>query len=378
MTSSASPPSAPPVCSPAAVDARSRRGAQMRRTGPDDGLPVVCLGGGTARGAPGPLELRLPLAHRAARAARTPAVAFHEVRYRTSSWKRLEPCIEDARAAVDAVSDPAGRPTLLVGLLDGRRRGRSASPTTPSVAGVVGLAPWIPSRLDVGRPARAGGSPCCTARSTASRFGFPGVSPRSSRAGVRARARGRRGGELPAHPRRGSTPIAFPLPFGLLAPAPARRRRGCAWWTREVARFQAEEERLSRAARQALRRSAPSRPTPGRAAPGRGSSTSSRPPDGGPGRGSPIPGRRGGCCASPRRRSAGPRSSCCGSRRWSRRGGGRSVWQTELTLHVMWWNRKMRTSPPHTRPVRPPSQRRVDRVARSANGIASVSTTHSM
>src|SRR5215216_2179211 len=30
-------------------------------------------------------------------------------------------------------------------------------------------------------------------------------------------------------------------------------------------------------------------------------------------------------------------------------------WQTELTLHVMWCTRKIRTSPPHSRPVAAPA-----------------------
>ena len=302
-----------------------------------------------------------------------PALAFHEVRYRVKSWKHLDCASRTPRAALDAVADrrAAGAAARL---LDGRRgldRGRRAP------VGERRWSAWRPGsrRASTWAACAAGASPSSRARSTARLPGIPGVSPRSSRAGFeRVHDAGGRG-RLPAHPRR--RPPHRPARRGeRLVPAPR-----AATWARlvggELARFQAEEGGLT-AARCAMRAApAPSRPTPGPGAPAPGWSTSSRPPDAGPGRGSPSPGRRGGCCASPRRRWAAPRASCCGSRRRSRTRGVPNVWQTELTLQVMWWNRKIRTSPPHTMPVRPP-RRSGPRRSRRRTGCASVRTTQSM
>ena len=163
-------------------------GAAMRRTGPADGLPVVCVNGGTGRVQPGDWSGSLEwLVQRLA--PDFPAIAFHEVRYRVKSWKRLDLCIEDARAALDEVEDPGGRHTLMIGVSMGGAVSIGCA-DHPSVAAVVGLAPWIPPAMEVGtlvgkrltviHGSLDGGLP-----------GIPGVSPRSSRAGVeRAAAAG--------------------------------------------------------------------------------------------------------------------------------------------------------------------------------------------
>lgn len=156
-------------------------GAAMRRTGPRDGLPVVCVNGGTGRLAPGDWSASLEwLVDELA--PRFPALAFHEVRYRVKSWKRLDMCIDDARAALDAVQDSGGRRTLMLGFSMGGAVSIGAA-DHPSVGAVVGLAPWIPPRMDIRTLAGKrlavihgsldGGLP-----------GIPGVSPRSSREGV--------------------------------------------------------------------------------------------------------------------------------------------------------------------------------------------------
>jgi dienelactone hydrolase len=212
-------------------------GAELRASGPAGGLPVLCLGGGTAAERPGRwnsgyrwLIERLGPRH--------PEATFHELRYRVRSWKHLGPCIEDARAALDAVADPAGRRTLVIGYSMGGAVAVSAA-DHPTVAAVVGLAPWIPRQVDV---RRLEGRRLAVLHGTldSGRWGLPGVSPESSRDGVeRARAAGV---EATYELIRGGThAIAFPAPFGLLLPAP---RAGA--WLRgvdaQVARFQAEEE----------------------------------------------------------------------------------------------------------------------------------------
>ena len=119
----------------------------MRRTGPRDGIPVVCVNGGTGRLAPGDWSGSLEWLV-GALSPRFPALAFHEVRYRVKSWKALDECIEDAWAALDAVRDPDGRNTLMIGFSMGGAVSIGCA-GHPSVSGVVGLAPWIPPRIDV-------------------------------------------------------------------------------------------------------------------------------------------------------------------------------------------------------------------------------------
>lgn len=211
-------------------------GAAMRRTGPPDGIPVVCVNGGTGRITVGDWSASLEwIVGRLA--PRFPRLAFHEVRYRVKSWKRLDACIEDARSALDAVRDPEGRHTLMIGFSMGGAVSIGAA-AHPSVRAVVGLAPWILPAMDVGTLAGRrlavihgsldGGLP-----------GIPGVSPRSSRAGVE-RAAGA-GVETSYSLIRGAVhPIAVRWRGGRPLPLPRAHA-----WARlvagELARFQAEE-----------------------------------------------------------------------------------------------------------------------------------------
>jgi hypothetical protein len=211
-------------------------GAAMRRTGPKDGIPVVCVNGGTGRVVPGDWSASLEwLVQRLA--PRFPALAFHEVRYRVKSWKRLDLCIEDALSALDVVRDPGGRHTLMIGFSMGGAVSIGAA-RHPSVSAVVGLAPWIPPAMDVGTLAGRrlavihgsldGGLP-----------GIPGVSPGSSRAGVERVAA--TGVETGYSLIRGAVhPIAVRWRGGRPLPLP---RAGA--WARlvaaELTRFQAEE-----------------------------------------------------------------------------------------------------------------------------------------
>ncbi len=159
-------------------------------------------------------------------AARLPGLSFVEVRYRVKSWKLLDGCIEDARAAIDAAD--AGRIVLLGFSMGGAVAARAAA--APGVEGVIGLAPWFPDRLDLSALA---GKRLDVLHGSLDRYfpGVPGVSPAHSRAGFeRALAAGAEGsyamipGALHA--------IALRAPSGRPAPLPRARA-----WSRSVARL---------------------------------------------------------------------------------------------------------------------------------------------
>lgn len=119
-------------------------------------------------------------------APRFPHLAFGEVRYRVKSWRRLEWCVEDARAAIDALG--AAR-TLLLGFSMGGAVSVAAAGEA-SVEEVVGLAPWLPDRLPL-EPLRGRRLRVLHGALDLSLPGIPGVSARSSRRGFeRARALG--------------------------------------------------------------------------------------------------------------------------------------------------------------------------------------------
>ncbi len=151
-------------------------------------------------------------------ARRFPRVAFAEVRYRVKSWKQLDRCIEDARAAVGAMAAPR---TLLLGYSMGGAVS-IATAGEPSVERVIGLAPWIPDRLGLEtlRDKRLD-----VLHGSLDRWlpGIPGVSPASSRRGFdRVRALGVEGtyGLIP-----GAVHAVAVRPGGALVPLP----RAHAW-----------------------------------------------------------------------------------------------------------------------------------------------------
>ncbi len=83
----------------------------MRVTGPADRLAVVCVNGGQASEVEGTWSASLEWLVRQL-APQFPELGFAEVRYRIKSWKRLDSCVADARAAVEATAAPR---TLLLG-----------------------------------------------------------------------------------------------------------------------------------------------------------------------------------------------------------------------------------------------------------------------
>lgn len=160
-------------------------GAEVRVTGPTSRCAVVCMNGGQAREVEGTWSASIEWLVRRL-STRLPEIAFAEVRYRVKSWKRLESCFDDARAAVREVGAPR---TLLLGFSMGGAVSIGIA-DEPGVEGVIGLAPWIPDQLDV---SRLHGKRLSVFHGALDRWlpGIPGVSAGHSRKGFeRARARG--------------------------------------------------------------------------------------------------------------------------------------------------------------------------------------------
>ena len=157
----------------------------MRVTGPAGTCAVVCVNGGQHREVEGTWSASVEWLV-GQLAPRLPGLAFAEVRYRVKSWKRLESCVEDVRAAVYEVG--AQRVALLGFSMGGAVSIAVAS--EPRVAEVVGLAPWIPDELDV---SSLRGKRLTVVHGSLDRWlpGIPGVSSSHSRKGFdRARERG--------------------------------------------------------------------------------------------------------------------------------------------------------------------------------------------
>jgi pimeloyl-ACP methyl ester carboxylesterase len=193
---------------------RLRSGAELRITGPAGAAAaVVCVNGGQGSEVEGTWSASLEwLARRLA--PRFPSLAFGEVRYRIKSWKRLDWCVDDARAAIDALG---AQRTLMLGFSMGGAVAVQAA-EAPSVETVLGLAPWFPDRLSL-EPLR--GRRLRVLHGSLDRWlpGVPGVSPASSLRGFdRARALGVDGeyslipGAVPGVALRAHWGRALPLP----------------------------------------------------------------------------------------------------------------------------------------------------------------------
>lgn len=159
-------------------------GAEIRVTGRGRDV-IVCVNGGQASEVEGTWSASIEWLVRRL-APGLPHLRFVEVRYRVKSWRRLDRCIEDARAAV---REAGGERTALLGFSMGGAVAIGAA-DEPSVERVLGLAPWIPDRLAL-EPLR--GRRFDVLHGSLDRWlpGIPGVSPASSRRGFeRARALG--------------------------------------------------------------------------------------------------------------------------------------------------------------------------------------------
>ncbi len=199
-------------------------GAELRVTGPPDPVAaVVCVNGGQGGEVEGTWSATLEyLVGRLA--PRFPKLVFGEVRYRIKSWKKLDWCADDARAAIEAIG---ARHTLLLGFSMGGAVSAMVA-AEPSVETVVGLAPWLPDRLSVDGLA---GRRLRVLHGSLDRYlpGVPGVSPTLSRRGFeRALAAGAEGEYTLIHG--GLHGVAVRAPGGSPFPLPRARK-----WTELIA-----------------------------------------------------------------------------------------------------------------------------------------------
>jgi pimeloyl-ACP methyl ester carboxylesterase len=208
---------------------RLATGAELRVTGAVGERAVVCVNGGQHREVEGTWSASVEWLV-AQLAPRLPELGFAEVRYRVKSWRRLESCVEDARAAVYEVG---ARHVALLGFSMGGAVSIAVA-AEPRVEEVVGLAPWIPDELDV---STLRGKRLSVIHGSLDRWlpGIPGVSPAHSRKGFdRARERGAEGGYTLV--RGGVHGIALRAPWGKLVRLP-KAERWAELVERELRRF---------------------------------------------------------------------------------------------------------------------------------------------
>jgi pimeloyl-ACP methyl ester carboxylesterase len=206
-------------------------GAEARATNELGGRAVVCVNGGRRALVPGTWSASLEwLVGRLA--PRFPGLGFLEVRYRIKSWQVLPECIQDCREAIEA---SGADEVALAGFSMGGAVAIAAA-SHPAVTTVIGLAPWIPARLDV---SGLRGRRVAIAHGSFDGFlpGIPGVSPRSSLRGLlRIRALGIDATRTVV--RGGVHGLAVRSPGGRLIPLP-RAGRFTELVSAELDRFQA-------------------------------------------------------------------------------------------------------------------------------------------
>ena len=195
-------------------------GAEARWTGTPGRRAVVCVDGGSAAEVPGTwsasvewLVRRLAPGH--------PRLAFLELRYRVKSWRQLDSCVEDARAAIGVARDAGATEVALLGFSMGGAVAVHVA-GDPAVSTVIALAPWLYPELDV---SPLDGRRFAVLHGSLDRGlpGIPGVRPELSLRGFeRARSRGvdadRTVIEGAIHP------IALRSPWGAALPMPKAGR----------------------------------------------------------------------------------------------------------------------------------------------------------
>lgn len=199
--------------------------ATLRTTGPLQGAVVLCLSGGTGQVRPGVWGASIEYLVRRL-APRVPHLGFAELRYRVRSWRQMDLCIEDGRAAIDALVAGGADSVLLIGYSMGGAVSCSIADHR-AVARVIGLAPWLPPELPY---TAMRGRHFDILHGTLDRSlpGVPGVTPESSRRGFRRIVDLGATGTYQLI-RGGGHAIALRGPRNWVVPLPFARR-----WAREV------------------------------------------------------------------------------------------------------------------------------------------------
>jgi len=213
---------------------RLASGAEARLTNGARPLAVVLVNGGQAAEVEGTWSASLEWLVRRL-APRFPELALLDVRYRVKSWRRLELCAEDARAALDAVEERGAQACALVGFSMGGAVSALVA-GRESVRAVVGLAPWLPDQLPLEGLA---GRRLAVIHGALDRAlpGVPGVTAASSRRGFeRALRAGAEDAGYTLIPGAGHA-VALRAPWGL-QPLP-RARRWAELLAAELERFAA-------------------------------------------------------------------------------------------------------------------------------------------
>ena len=157
-------------------------GAEARFAGQHGRLAVVCANGGQSAEVPGTWSASIEwLVGRLA--PLFPDLLFAELRYRIKSWKRLDLCVEDALAAIEASGAERA-------LLMGFSMGGAVAGVPRRIRRWRACSAWRPGFpiSSTSRRSAAAASTSCTARSTAGCPGIPGVSPSSSDEATNGRA----------------------------------------------------------------------------------------------------------------------------------------------------------------------------------------------
>ena len=122
-------------------------GAGARWTGTPGPHAVICVNGGTAAEVPGTWSASIEWLVRRL-TGRFPELGCLEVRYRVKSWRRLDLCVEDCRAAVAAAREAgAHQVALLAFSMGGAVAVRNAAEREVEL--VVGVNPWLPPQLEL-------------------------------------------------------------------------------------------------------------------------------------------------------------------------------------------------------------------------------------
>lgn len=163
-------------------------GAEARWTGTPGSRAVVCVNGGTAAEVPGTWSASIEWLV-GSLSLLLPELGFLEVRYRVKSWRRLDQCVEDGRAAIAAARESGVEDIALLGFSMGGAVAVANAAAT-GVSRVIGVNPWLPPQLELA-PLRGRRLAIVHGSLDSPLPGIPGVKPAMSKAAAeRAKALG--------------------------------------------------------------------------------------------------------------------------------------------------------------------------------------------